>query len=322
MHERLQEVQHIIKTKIQTGLGHISENDVPELPPPSSFDEQLQVLIEERVDAFSYTFGFLTYEEVERCKQANIKMIGTATTVHEAEYLYKHGQVDAITIQGSEAGGHRGSFLTPDRDIEQNSTVGLLTLLSQCRQVIPYDVPLLAAGGIANGNMLAAALMVGASAATVGTKFLTVTDVPLLVHPAHQQLLLGPSEARKKNISTEDQVKQGILLPTVLTRAFTGKPARSIRNAMTDAFQDHEKDILPWGLQASQILPYCMYSSKINNVQYQYLWAGQNYMLCEGQSTAQVIDDMVNGAKQVLQQQATHWSDQCTTSIKRNGQPQ
>jgi len=101
-------------------------------------------------------------------------------------------------------------------------------------------------------------------------------------------------------MSIEEQVKSGILRSTTLTRVFTGKPARGIRNKMIDAFHDHENDLLPWRIQDRYIQPYANYAKKVNEAEYQQMWAGQNYVLCESKGTADVMMDIVNDAADVL----------------------
>lgn len=166
-------VEQIIADRIRT---FILSEDVPfsAHPEPPVYEEQFKVLIEEKVDTFSFTFGCPSADDIEQCKATGLKLIGTATTLPEAEYLCRIGQCDALVLQGSEAGGHRGSFLVRDKEIVDFSTVGLHSLVSQCARYISSSVPLIAAGGIANGSTMASAMLLGASAAQIGRKSLCI----------------------------------------------------------------------------------------------------------------------------------------------------
>ena len=116
-----------------------------------SFAEQLAVVLEEAPPVFSFTFGMPKPEEIAALKARGIFIVGTATTVAEAKALEAAG-VDAIVAQGAEAGGHRGSFLAP----VERSMIGTMALVPQI--VSAVRLPVIAAGGIADGRGVAAAL--------------------------------------------------------------------------------------------------------------------------------------------------------------------
>jgi nitronate monooxygenase len=134
---------------------------------PPSFDKQVQVILEENIPIFSFTFGIPSPSLIELFKQQNILVCGTATTPEEAEQLEKVG-VDAIVCQGQEAGGHRGNFSSYD------PLYSLATLLMLTREKV--KTPLIAAGGIMNGKSSAATFLLGACAAQLRTAFLTTTE--------------------------------------------------------------------------------------------------------------------------------------------------
>jgi nitronate monooxygenase len=112
--------------------------DIDSLPVKSSkdlFPEQIEVILNEKISVLSFIFGYLTDDIVKKCKKFGIRLIGTATTVQEAVFLKEKG-CDAVCLQGSEAGDHRGSFLTNDLETIEQSTIGLQSLLSQATQFI------------------------------------------------------------------------------------------------------------------------------------------------------------------------------------------
>lgn len=172
---------------------------------PAPFEAQLAVVIEERVPVFSFTFGALAADKIALLKKNGIAVLGTATTVEEAQHLEALG-VDAIVAQGGEAGGHRGTFLGSYDD----GMIGTLSLVP--RVVDAVSLPVVAAGGIMDGRGIAAALALGAAGVQLGTAFLTSPEAG--THPAWKTALLGAAHDA-----------------TVMTRGFTGKPARVLRNA-------------------------------------------------------------------------------------------
>lgn len=134
--------------------------------PPFTLADQLEVVVAERVAVFSFTFGLLGFEAA---RDAGSLVIATATTTAEAIALEEAG-VDAIVLQGFEAGGHRGSFLAP----MERSQVGLMALVPAAADVV--SVPLIAAGAISDGRGIAAALTLGADAVQLGTAFMACPE--------------------------------------------------------------------------------------------------------------------------------------------------
>jgi nitronate monooxygenase len=222
-------------------------------PPAMSFADQLAASLEIGAAVFSFTFGLLPAEAVAEMKRRGIVLMGTATTVAEAEALAALG-VDAIVAQGSEAGGHRGTFLG---DFER-AMIGTMALVPQICDAV--NVPLIASGGIMDGRGIAASLALGASAAQLGTAFLTCEEA-------------GISEAYRQAILTasEDQTR--------LTRAFSGKPARGIANRFLTGMAEREDAILPFPLQNGLTRPLRTESAKRNRPDYLSLWAGQGLRL-------------------------------------------
>ena len=150
----------------ELGLPPFAEAPAPTV---QDFEKQLEAVLEARPAVFSFVFGLLPEPMVAEVRRRGIALIGTATTVEEAEALEASG-VDLVCASGFEAGGHRGSFLRP----AEQSLTGTLSLIPQVASAV--RVPVLAAGGIADGRGLAAALALGAAGVNVGTRFLASTE--------------------------------------------------------------------------------------------------------------------------------------------------
>ena len=149
---------------------------------PLRFEDQARVLLDANVPVFSFIFGIPPKEILEECRAKSIVTIGAATTPDEAAALQEAG-VDAIAASGFEAGGHRGSFLRPAED----SLTGTLSLVPQIVDIV--DVPVIAAGGIADARGVIAALALGAEAVQMGTVFLACEESG--ASRLHREALLG-----------------------------------------------------------------------------------------------------------------------------------
>ncbi len=168
----------------------------------------LEVLLRHPPSVASFHFGLPDADAVAQLKDAGCKILSSATTVAEAKWLVERG-VDAIVAQGWEAGGHRGVFL----DLENDAQVGLFSLLPQVVDAV--DVPVFAAGGIADGRGIAAAFALGAAGVQIGTAFITAPD------------------ARRKKHHPET-VATGDDGSTRISRAVSGRPARAHRTEWLD----------------------------------------------------------------------------------------
>jgi nitronate monooxygenase len=170
------------------------------------FDEQLGVVLEERVPVFTFTFGRLPAGAIDALHRAGVLVGGTATTPAEAEALAADG-VDFVVAQGTEAGGHRASFLGDGDD----DLIGLVSLVPAAHD--QSGLPVVAAGGIADGRGIAAALVLGAVAAQLGTAFLLCPEAGTS----------APYRAAVRDAVSED---------TIITTAFSGRRARGIVNRL------------------------------------------------------------------------------------------
>ena len=222
----------------------------PSLPqlPPDPFPAQFEAVMADSPAAFSFTFGIPSSETMRRLRDRNIAAIGTATTVAEARLLVDAG-VDAIFAQGAEAGAHRGTFAGPF----ESSMIPTSTLVpAVCGSV---SVPVIACGGIMNGSEMAQALRLGASAAGLGTAFLACPESG--ASPAYKEQILAASADT-----------------TVITRAFSGRPARGLQNEFIAKLANREDWILPYPLQ--NILTRTMRSAAglRGDARFLSLWAG------------------------------------------------
>jgi nitronate monooxygenase len=200
---------------------------MPEKPAPfsSRFENQLQVVLDIRPKVFSFMFGTLPGDVLEQCRKLGIKTVGAATTLDEAIVLEQSG-VDMIIASGFEAGGHRPSFLHS----AEASTTGTFVLLQLIKEKV--KTPVIAAGGIATGRGIAAALTLGADAVQIGTAFLACDESNAL--PIHKQMLF--SDAAKY---------------TTLSRVFTGRLGRGLTSRIAKDMLGKEKQLLPFPLQTT-----------------------------------------------------------------------
>ncbi|MCJ8008329.1 NAD(P)H-dependent flavin oxidoreductase [Lederbergia wuyishanensis] len=235
-----------------------------------SFNAQVDVVIEEKVPICSFTFGIPNLEIINRLKQHNIIVIGTATTVSEAIEIERTG-MDLIVVQGSEAGGHRGTFINDG----QESLVGLMSLIPQV--VDNVMIPVIAAGGIMDGRGLIASLCLGAKGVQMGTAFLTCMESG--AHELHKEAILH---------SSEDQ--------TVLTRAFSGKWARGVKNKFIKDLHEDERALPDFPIQNSLTQDIRKAASLQNNRDFMSLWSGQSPRLAKNQSVEMLMKKIVDEA--------------------------
>ena len=223
----------------------------PEVPGlGASFEEQARAVLEAGVAVFSFTFGVPGADLLRAFRDRGTKIVGTATTTREAEILEAAG-VDAVVAQGSEAGAHRGTF---EGTFEQ-SMVSTMALVPQMAKRV--KIPVIASGGIMDGRGIRAAMELGASAVQMGTAFLVCPES-------------GAPECYKQAVLSagDDSTK--------LTRAFSGRPARGIRNRfMLAAEAAGPEAILNFPHQNNLTRPMRNAAAKAGNPEMLSLWAGQ-----------------------------------------------
>jgi nitronate monooxygenase len=214
-----------------------------------NFEEQLDAVVELKVPLVSATFGLMDAASVERLHRAGSLVIGTATNVAEALAWQDNG-ADFICAQGSEAGGHRGTFIGDAAD----SMIGTMALVPQVVDAV--RLPVIAAGGIMDGRGIAAALTLGAQAVQMGTAF--VSCVEAASHAAWKELLRSASDTS-----------------TRATRTFSGRHARGIVNEYVRRMTPHEAGLPAYPVQNALTGEIRKAAAAANRPEYMSLWAGQ-----------------------------------------------
>ena len=236
------------------------------------FDEQVNVLLEERVPVVSFTFGLLPDSVLQRFWSAGVYLIGTATTVAEAMALAgldpsdPTRKADAIVAQGLEAGGHRGSFLKgKGPQHEQLSTEELVrSIRSETagnRGTSKFPLPILAAGGLSTGKDVYTALHDWkADGAVLGTLFMMATESVTPI--AHKNYIL---EARKNGVEN-----------TKITTAISGKGVRSYPNTLMERIEASGGEIPTYDIQSSKTKDIAAYATQHGLKEYMMLLSGAN----------------------------------------------
>ncbi|AGH94458.1 NAD(P)H-dependent flavin oxidoreductase [Pseudobdellovibrio exovorus] len=215
------------------------------------FDENICALLEElQPEVVSFHFGLPHAHLVERLKTVGCKILSSATTLNEAIWLEKNG-CDAIIAQGLEAGGHRGMFLSDDL----SSQVGTMALLPQI--VDRVSVPVIAAGGIADGRGVAAAFALGAAAVQIGTAYLLTNESK--ISAAYRSVLMSSASEE-----------------TVLTNLFSGKPARGVVNRLIRELGAISPLAPPFPFAGKALAPLKSATEQKGSGDFISLWCGQN----------------------------------------------
>jgi len=243
-----------------------------EIPPRpqdlgAQYEEQLQAIFEVKPAVFSFVFGIPTADVLDKCRSLGIKTVGTATTVDEAIALENAG-VDAIVATGMEAGGHRVSFLRSAED----SLTGLFALIPQVADAV--KIPIIAAGGIADARGIKAAMTLGADAVQIGTAFLATSQSNATQE--HKDRLFSP-DARY----------------TTLTKIFTGRLSRGLKNRLTEELKDKTHLVAPYPIQG-KFLNYLK-----SNPDFKSLWSGQSAALLKHKDAKVLIEALVRDMAQL-----------------------
>jgi nitronate monooxygenase len=228
------------------------------------FPEQFEAVLEARPPIFSFTFGVPKPDAMTRLRSHGILTIGTATSLLEAMVL-KDAGVDAIVAQGEEAGGHRGTFTT----FTDETMVPTLDLVRQIASVASI-APVIASGGIMDGHGIARALAKGASAVQLGTAFLACPES-------------GASLTYKAAVLTAESDT------TIVTRAFSGRPARGIRNKFIDLAHAEPDAILPYPWQNALTRQMRTAATERNEPTLLSLWAGRGVARCRFRPAAELV---------------------------------
>jgi nitronate monooxygenase len=238
-----------------------------------SYKKQIDTLLNENIPVVSFTFGVLDDASIKAFKEKGVVLIGTATCVKEALILKQKG-IEIICAQGIEAGGHRGTFLE-EEPLPQVSAMALV------QQIISHvDKPVIWAGGINDGKTIRAALAMGAAGVQPGTVFLRCPESAAI--PAYKEAL--------KNASDTD---------SILTRAFSGRWARGLKNKMSEAIENSGLQVPPYPIQNSLTALLRAEAQKNNNPDFTNLWAGQSAFKAAAKPCAEIFMEMVRQAEEI-----------------------
>ncbi|HEX4020734.1 MAG TPA: nitronate monooxygenase [Acidobacteriaceae bacterium] len=251
----------------------------PSVPPEAGdatlpdFDAQCQALLSAAPKVISSIMGLYPPAFVSEMKARGILWFATATTVAEARTAEEAG-ADAIIAQGMEAGGHRGTF---DAGAAEQRMVGLVALLPQIVDAV--GVPVIATGGIADARGVAAVLILGASAAQIGTGFLRCLEAK--IHPAYA-----------------DRLAQTEADGTAITRAFSGRPGRSVATSYVRA--STAVPPAPYPVQRGLTSAMRQEALKSGDADRMQLWAGQAAKLARAEPAGVIVQQLWEEASRLL----------------------
>jgi nitronate monooxygenase len=241
-------------------------------PGRAPFDAAMAEVVEAAKPAVvSFHFGLPEPPLLARVRATGAKVYSSATTVTEARWLEEHG-VDAVIAQGAEAGGHRGMFLCEDVAAQP----GLFALLPQVIDAV--RLPVIAAGGVADGRGVAAAFALGASAAQIGTAYLRT---PQAATPSHHRAAL----------------KEAGDDATRITNLFTGRPARGILNRFMREHGPMSDAAPAFPLATGAVAPLRAHWEKRGSGDYSPLWAGQAAALAREEDAGALTERLWREAK-------------------------
>ena len=254
---------------------------LPKIPSgkAADFDEQVAALIEAKPAVFSFVFGIPSPQILQSCRKRGIVTVGGASTVDEAAAIEAAG-VDMVVASGFEAGGHRPSFLRPAED----SLVGTFALVPQVADKV--RIPVIAAGGIADGRGIVAALTLGAEAVQIGTAFLACDESG--AHLLHRQALF------------QNEAKY-----TELSRAYTGRLARGIRRPFAARMQEADVPFAQYPAHSWIIAPLRAAALAQGRADLVALWAGQAAPLLRYHKAGELFAALVGETDALLKQGAT-----------------
>lgn len=262
-YDEIQEVQLISyqmqlekeAARLGVPVGEAKVND-------DEWEGKLALVKKERVPIVSFTFGCPSKEMIDELKNCGIFVIVTVTNLVEARQAV-HAGADALCLQGIEAGGHRASFTNNNDTFEEYPLLTLIQLIKQ-----ELDIPLIAAGGIMNGQAIADVLAAGAVAAQLGTAFLLCAE-------------------SGTNLTYRHALMDNRFFTTRITRAFTGRRARGLVNYFLATYDEVAPAAYPQVHYMTQNIRKA--ATQSNNPDYMSLWAGVGFKLAEAVSAEELI---------------------------------
>jgi nitronate monooxygenase len=264
--ENVLETCHIIESCAKPLDIQITIPTPPYLP---NMEKQVETLLQMQTPIISFTFGIPDKNILRECLKQQIIVMGTVTNLEEAQ-AWEEQEIDAIVLQGSEAGGHRGTFLTDPL----KSLHPIQSLFEKCQQKI--KLPLIVSGGITNSSQIKYFIDHGAAAAQMGTAFLCTDES-------------GIPEIYKEMLAIQSKDH------TVLTRAFSGHYARGIQNAFISCMEESVDKILPYPIQNKITKQMRDRAKALENPDYMSLWAGQSVADVRYQTVEDLLGELVKG---------------------------
>lgn len=257
--------------------------DASAIPSPagrSPFSEAMCEVVEQhKPEVVSFHFGLPEKALLERVKACGSVVISSATTVEEARWLEANG-CDAVIAQGNEAGGHRGMFLPGDITTQP----GTFALVPQVVDAV--QIPVIAAGGIADGRGIAAAFALGAAGVQVGTAYLFTPEAR--VSDLHRAALLSGKDNG-----------------TALTNLFSGKPARGLLNRVMREVGPMSNEVPPFPTAGAALAPLKAKAEKAGDADFSSLWSGQSASLCRETDSAALTRQLAADAQHLFSSLAT-----------------
>jgi len=243
---------------------------------PDLIDEAFAVILDERVPVWSIGLGDPGREMVRSAHERGIRVMAMVATVEDARAVARSG-VDIIVAQGGEAGGHRSTWIKRDRE---EANVGTMALVPQVVDAV--DVPVVAAGGIADGRGLVAALALGAAGVLLGTRFVATRES------------MAPAFWKKRVLESEGA-------DTTITDAFTGLHARALKNRYTEDYRASGAPVLPALLQSRAAQDVFTAARAQDDPEHCALYAGQSAGLVHNEPSAmEVVDTLMREARATL----------------------
>jgi nitronate monooxygenase len=300
-------VQQFLNDKIRKPLGitlkpefsdekqdsNITNNNFQNSSFESKYNEQIKIILEEKVPVASFAMGD-PVKYIDKFHVRGIKVMSMVTNVEDAVALAKNGS-DIIMAEGAEAGGHRSVFNNNQND-QDIPLIGTMSLVPQVvdslkKEIRDKSIPVVAAGGISDGRGLLAALALGALGVAIGTRFLVSKESGAF--EGYKERLLSAKES-----------------DTIVTKAFTGLPARVICNRFLDEYGKSNVEYLMWPLQRSITEDIYFNAQNKNNTEFYPLFSGQGLrMLKEGQSAEEIVQEIIDEANEHVKTLCNTWNN-------------
>ena len=264
-----------VKQKLKSYYDELGLEEMPEAV-PTHFPfggEVAEAVLQSAPNIISFHFGLPDQDIVDQFKAKGVKILCSATTTQEARDLEARG-VDVIIAQGWEAGGHHGFYLK-----DKTAGIGTMALVPQIVDAV--SVPVVAAGGIADGRGIAAALTLGAAGVQIGTAFLTCEESS--VPQVHQASLMASDGSN-----------------TSLTKVFSGRPARGLQNRYMGDLSKIEDNLPDFPLMNTLTGPLRKKSAAMNSPDFVAQWSGQAVGLNRKTKTSDLINDLIEETRQAI----------------------